>query len=207
MKPNSFLAALAATGLAWASAVVPSVVAQASHHDEPFQVWEKTIRELQAALEASETTSRELVERYVERVEAYDVEGRMLNAVRHLNGRASQIAHRLDQDRKHDRRGGPLFGIPIMLKDNIDTADQPTTAGSLALERSMPQDDAFITWKLREAGAVILGKANLTEAAPPLDGVTTVGPSVRRFAYACIAGPGSAAVPRSYVHVMVPSIS
>jgi amidase len=156
MKRNLLLAALAATGVALASAVVPSVVAQASHHDESFQVWEKTIRELQAALAATETTSRELVERYVERVEAYDVEGPRLNAVRHLNRRASQIAHRLDRDRKHDRGGGPLFGIPIMLKDNIDTADQPTTAGSLALEGSMPRNDAFITRKLREAGAAIL---------------------------------------------------
>ena len=89
-----------------------------------------------------------------------------LNAVRHLNRRASQIAHRLDRDRKHGRGRGPLFGIPIMLKDNIDTADQPTTAGSLALEGLMPRYDVFITRKLREAGScVILGKANRAPTA------------------------------------------
>jgi amidase len=134
-------------------------------HAPLFEVWEQTIPGLQAALEANETTSRDLVDAYLARIDAYDVHGPTLNALRHINRRARQTAHRLDQDRKRGRGRGPLFGIPIILKDNIDTADQPTTAGSLALQGSVPLRDAFITRTLRAAGAVILGKANLTEFA------------------------------------------
>ncbi len=135
------------------------------HHGPRFEVWEKTISELQAALEAGEVTSRELVELYGDRVDAYDGHGPRLNAIRDFNPRALQIAHRLDQDRRHGRGGGPLFGIPIIIKDNTNTDDQPTTAGSLALEGSIPLRDAFITARLRESGAIILAKANLTEFA------------------------------------------
>jgi amidase len=135
------------------------------HQQGGFEVTEASIPDLQAALEQGVVTSVELVDRYIERIEAYDHDGPNLNAIRDLNRRARHIAHRLDQERRHGRGGGPLFGIPIIIKDNINTHDQPTTAGSLALEGSFPPDDAFITRKLREAGAIILAKGNLTEFA------------------------------------------
>lgn len=151
-----------------AGAVISSVAASASEQrtqQAPFEVNEATIPQLQEALAAGDITSRELVDLYIKRIEAYDQDGPQLNSIRDLNRRARRIARQRDHARKQGRAGGPLFGIPIIIKDNIDTKDQPTTAGSLALEGSVPQDDAFITKKLREAGAIILAKANLTEFA------------------------------------------
>src|SRR5438445_4946557 len=130
-----------------------------------FEVTEASIPQLQAALEAGQVTSRDLVELYLARIAAYDRDGPRLNAIRHLNAQARQVADQRDQDRQNGTGGGPLFGIPIVVKDNINTQDQPTTAGSVALEGSVPADDAFIVKKLREAGAIILAKANLTEFA------------------------------------------
>jgi amidase len=130
-----------------------------------FEVTEKTIPQLQAALEAGEVTSSELVELYLQRIAAYDQDGPRLNAIRHLNRQAQQLADQRDQERREGKGGGPLFGIPIIVKDNINTQDQPTTAGSLALKGSLPPDDAFIVKRLQEAGAIILAKANLTEFA------------------------------------------
>jgi amidase len=128
-----------------------------------FDVVETTIPQIQAALDAGRLTCRQLVQHYLRRIQAYDQGGPYLNAIRDLNPRALQIARELDRERRHSGRRGPLHCIPVLLKDNIDTADQPTTAGSLALEGSFPLDDAFITQRLRDAGAIILGKANLTE--------------------------------------------
>jgi amidase len=152
----------------WAELAAGAVKTDASEPQQAlqdFDVTEATIPELQAALEDGVVTSRELVELYLDRIEAYDQNGPELNAIRDVNRRARQIAHRLDQERRQGRGGGPLFGIPIILKDNINTHDQPTTAGSLALEGSVPRQDAFITSQLREAGAIILAKGNLTEFA------------------------------------------
>jgi amidase len=130
-----------------------------------FEVTEASIPQLQAALAAGQVTSRELAELYLQRIAAYDQDGPRLNAIRHLNDKALQTADQRDQDRQEGRSGGPLFGIPIIIKDNINTSDQPTTAGSLALDGSIPADDAFIVKKLQEAGAIVLAKANLTEFA------------------------------------------
>src|SRR5204862_7898188 len=88
-----------------------------------------------------------------------------LNAILHLNEHALDDARAVDHERRHGGDRGPMFGIPILLKDNIDTDDQPTTAGSVALAGSIPPRDSFITNRLREAGAVIIGKATLTEFA------------------------------------------
>jgi amidase len=130
-----------------------------------FEVTDANIPQLQAALQAGQVTSRDLVELYLARIAAYDRDGPRLNAIRHVNAQARQLADQRDQDRQNGMGGGPLFGIPIIVKDNINTQDQPTTAGSAALEGSVPQDNAFIVKKLQEAGAIILGKANLTEFA------------------------------------------
>jgi len=127
-------------------------------------VEEATIGELQDALAAGKTTSTALVRAYLARIEAYDRAGPALNAVRELNPDTLAIAGRLDKAKPKQRR--PLEGIPILLKDNIATGDkQHTTAGSLALEDARAKRDATVTKRLREAGAVILGKANLTEFA------------------------------------------
>jgi amidase len=111
-------------------------------------------------------TSRSITQRYIARIEDLDRKGPTLRHVLEINPDALSIADGLDQERKSGRVRGPLHGIPILLKDNIDTADRmTTTAGSLALEGSVPLQDAFIAAKLRSAGVVLLGKANLSEWA------------------------------------------
>src|SRR3954469_15651130 len=116
------------------------------------------------ALADGQITATALTQFYLARIEAYDRDGPMLNAVRALNPDALTIAGKLDETRPSAKR--PLAGVPILLKDNIATGDkQPTTAGSLALEGARARRDATIVKLLRKAGAVILGKANLTEFA------------------------------------------
>src|SRR5881296_4494435 len=117
-------------------------------------------------MQAGRLTSLRLTERFLERVEAYDRSGPRLNAVLEVNPDAREIADALDRERASSGSRGPLHGIPIFLKDNIATADrQHTSAGSLALKDCVAPRDAFLVTKLREAGAVILGKANMTEWA------------------------------------------
>jgi amidase len=128
-----------------------------------FSALETTIPEIQAAVRAHRLTYEQLVRMYLKRIEAYDRAGPKLNSIRHLNPKALDEAR--DRDRNRAGRHGPLYGIPVLLKDNIDTFDEPTTAGSVALAKNIPPRDAFITRKLREAGAIIIGKANLTEFA------------------------------------------
>ncbi len=127
---------------------------------------ETSIADLQARMEAGTLTSRQLVGMYLERIHALDKSGPMLNSIIELNPDALQIATALDQERASGTARGPLHGIPIAIKDNIDTGDQMlTTAGSLALVDSRPLQDATVAAKLREAGAVIIAKTNLSEWA------------------------------------------
>ena len=130
-----------------------------------LQLVEASIPELQLALRSHLITSEQLVQMYLNRIAAYDDAGPLLNSFIHLNPNALEEARARDRDRIRGRSRGPLFGIPVLLKDNINTRDLPTTAGSVALEGSIPPNDAFITEKLHEAGAIILGKATLTEFA------------------------------------------
>ena len=130
-----------------------------------LQLVEATIQDLQKALQTKLVTSEQLVEMYHARMAAYEDSGPRINAYIHVNANADVDAVRVDARRHPGAVNGPLHGIPILLKDNIDTADMPTTAGSVALAGSIPPDDAFIVQKLREAGAIILGKATLTEYA------------------------------------------
>lgn len=131
-----------------------------------FEVEEKTIRELQAAMESGKVTARSLTEMYLKRIRDIDKNGPTLNSVIEINPEALDIAARLDDERKSKGPRGPMHGIPVLIKDNIDTADQMhTSAGSLALANSTPPKDAFIVQRLRNAGAVILGKTNLSEWA------------------------------------------
>ncbi len=134
--------------------------------DAAVELNESTIAELQDAMRAGRSTSRRLVEMFTRRIERLDRGGPTLRSVSEINPDAISIAEALDQERKAGRLRGPLHGIPILIKDNIDTADRMmTTAGSLALEGSIAPRDAFVVERLREAGAVILGKTNLSEWA------------------------------------------
>ena len=131
-----------------------------------FILEEKTVAELQKDMEDGKYSSRKICELYLERIKGVDqIEGG-LNSVLELNPDALSIADELDQERSAGKVRGPLHGIPIMIKDNIDTADKMmTTAGALALVGNIANKDAFIIKKLREAGAVLLGKTNLSEWA------------------------------------------
>jgi amidase len=132
----------------------------------PFDLEEMTISDLKAGLRSGDHTSVSLVEKYLARIEELNQKGPELRAVIEINPDAHAIADALDVELKEKGPRGPLHGIPILLKDNIATADRmTTTAGSLALEGSIPPRDAFIAEQLRAAGAVLLGKANLSEWA------------------------------------------
>jgi len=124
-----------------------------------------TIADLQAAFAKGTLTSEKLTGLYLARVAAYEKQGPALNAFITLNPNALAIAKSLDAERKAGKVRGPLHGIPIVLKDNYDTFDLPTTGGSQLLEGSIPPDDAYVVKKLRDAGAIILAKANLSEWA------------------------------------------
>ncbi len=127
---------------------------------------ELTIFEMQQEMSAGELSARQLTEQFLTQIEAIDRQGPRLNSVIELNPDALTIAQTLDQERAQGKMRGPLHGVPILIKDNIDTADHmTTTAGSLALEGSIPIQDAFLVAQLRQAGAVLLGKTNLSEWA------------------------------------------
>ena len=147
------------------SIVARPVVADSTLAPNSLQLVEATVADLQMALRSRLLTSEELVQKYLDRIAAYDDAGPMLNSFIHLNPNALDEARARDRERAHGQAHGPLHGIPVLLKDNIDTQDMPTTAGSVALAGSTPPDDAFIAQKLRRAGAIILGKATLTEFA------------------------------------------
>jgi amidase len=131
----------------------------------PIELDAATIADLNAAFAAGTLTSERLTQMYVARIEAYNRRGPNLRAVIMVNADAIRTARALDAERKAKGPRSPLHGIAVILKDNIDTADMPTTGGSLLLEGSIPPDDAFVVRKLRSAGAVIVGKANMSEFA------------------------------------------
>jgi amidase len=132
-----------------------------------FELEEVTIDDLQAGMKSGKYTSRTITEKYLSRIEAIDKSGPALNSVIEVNPEALAIADSLDRERKEKGARGPLHGIPLLIKDNIDTADKMmTTAGSLALVGApKPPRDSFVAAQLRKAGAVILGKTNLSEWA------------------------------------------
>ena len=140
-----------------------------------FDIMEMSIRELTAALELGTVNSQELVDRYLARIGAYDRKGPMLNAMIAINPDARATARVLDEERVAGLVRGPLHGIPVVVKDNYDTADMPTTAGTLALATSVPPDDAYQVRRLREAGAIILGKTNMHELARGITTVSSLG--------------------------------
>src|SRR5437667_4235125 len=131
-----------------------------------FELDEMTIAELQSGMTSGRYSAHSLARKYLDRIDEIDKHGPAINSVIELNPDALSVAGDLDKERKAGHVRGPLHGIPVLIKDNIDTHDRmTTTAGSLALGGSIPLQDATVAKKLREAGAVILGKTNLSEWA------------------------------------------
>jgi len=145
---------------------VASPAESAAPEVKVFELDEITITELQDGMKSGKFTARSLVEKYTARIEEIDKIGPAVNAIIEMNPDALSIADALDHERKAQGPRGPLHGVPVLIKDNIDTADRMmTTAGSLALVGSKPPKDSFVAQRLRAAGAVILGKTNLSEWA------------------------------------------
>ncbi|HEY6212323.1 MAG TPA: amidase family protein, partial [Vicinamibacterales bacterium] len=159
--------------VALALALQVSIVAQTPKTPKPplFEVFEASIADLQAAMTAGKVTSRGLVDAYLARIAAYDAAGPALNAIVIVNPHAREDADALDRERASRGARGPLHGIPVLVKDNYDTADMPTSGGTLGLATMQPKADAFMVKKLRDAGAVILGKTTMHELAA---GITTI---------------------------------
>lgn len=141
---------------------------------ELFEVHEQSIAELQAAQTAGRVTSRGLVDSYLARIQAYDQAGPRLNAIVMVNPRAREEAEALDRERLEKGPRGPLHGIPVLIKDNYDTRDMPTSGGALALAVLQPSADAFQVRKLRDAGAVILGKTTMHELASGITNISSL---------------------------------
>lgn len=162
------LGALAAAGptLVQMAAGSSALAKEGSRRRPAGDLEEVSIADLQKAMENGDLTASDLVDMYLERIDALDREGPRLRSLIETNPEAGDIAERLDREREEGRVRGPLHGIPIVLKDNIDTADRMmTTAGSVALAGTPALQDATVTARLREAGAIILAKANLSEWA------------------------------------------
>lgn len=164
------LACLAGPAPAWA---------QAAPRGRAPEVFEATIPDLQAAMARGDVTASQLVDAYLARIAAYDQQGPALNAMIRLNPRARDEAAALDAERRTRGLRGPLHGIPVILKDNFDTADLPTSGGSIALASALPPEDAFVVQKLRAAGAIILGKANMHELAAGITTISSLGGQTR----------------------------
>ena len=180
MRPAKLPArALLCAALAAAAAGCGGPRDDAAPAPPPFDVLERSIPELQAAMTDGRVTSRELVAQYLARIAAYDGRGPALNAMIAVNGRALDEAEALDRERLASGPRGPLHGIPLLVKDNFDVAGMPTTAGSIALAEWYPPDDAFQVARLREAGAVIIGKANMHELAYGMTTVSSAGGQTR----------------------------
>ncbi|NLP10375.1 amidase [bacterium] len=164
-------AGLALTALAYTACRVQERAGKSSADksapaSEEHALNEATVGFLQQKMNSGEKTSRSIVEQYLQHIEAIDRRGPALNAVIEVNPDALSIADRMDQERKAGQVRGPLHGIPVLIKDNIDTGDRMmTTAGALALNGHRAKRDAFIIARLRDAGAVLLGKTNLSEWA------------------------------------------
>src|ERR1044071_382707 len=148
-----------------AAIVVASIVTLGSALARTIEFDAATIADINAAFDAGTLTSEALTKMCLARIAAYDRKGPSLHAVMALNPKAVDEARALDAERKAKGRRSPLHGIPVVLKDNYDTFDMPTTGGSILLEGSIPSKDAFVVKKLRDAGAIILAKVNMSEFA------------------------------------------
>jgi len=169
---NSSLASLALSTLSMSAC--NTVANEKEQHEtaasddipKEFELDEATVNGLQQKMQSGELTSKAITQLYLDRIQAIDKNGPKVNSVIEVNPDALSIAEAMDKERKAGKIRGPLHGIPVLIKDNIDTADKmQTTAGALALEGNIASNDAYIVKQLRQAGAVLLGKTNLSEWA------------------------------------------
>jgi amidase len=183
---RTILKAVGVTGIATVFSAPAVAESGGDGHDSPFDVIEATITDIHAALINEQATIREIVQQYLDRIEAYDDE---VKAILSINPNALECADELDEKLERGELIGPLHGIPTILKDNQDTGDMPTTGAAVTLEDSMPPDDAFVVKKVREAGAIVLAKANLHEIAGGGTTVSSLGGQTRN-PYALNRTPG-----------------
>lgn len=172
MNRRNFLKNSSAAGLVTTLGISSTLAAStiidkdSANYLDHFELNEVTIQQLQEQMRKGKLSSKSLTKLYLKRIEEIDKNGIKLNSVIEINPDALEIASKLDQERKEGKLRGPLHGIPVLIKDNINTADKmQTTAGALALEGNIATEDAYIVKKLRDAGAVLLGKTNLSEWA------------------------------------------
>jgi Asp-tRNA(Asn)/Glu-tRNA(Gln) amidotransferase A subunit family amidase len=150
----------------------------------PFQIDETTIAQIESALRAGSLTCRSLVEQYLQRIDAHDKKGAALNAIVMVNPDALKNADDLDRRYRQSGPVGPMHCVPVLVKDNYETVDMPTTAGSLSLKGMTTGKDAFIVKRLRDAGAVMLAKSNMAEFAfSPVETVNSILPGYTRNPY------------------------
>src|SRR6195256_5250233 len=159
--------------------------------DRSFHLMETSIATIHQAMQAGTLTCHNLVQQYLDRIHAYDQQGPAINSMLYINPASLEQADAFDQDFQRTHKLKPLGCIPIVLKDNFDTADMPTTAGALTLKGAQPEKDAFAVKRLREAGAIILGKANLQEFASGGISVSSLGGQVKN-PYDLTRTPGGA---------------
>ena len=158
-----------------AIALAVMTCAAVSAQDTTLDLLTASVADIQNAVDTGALTYERLVGEYVARIERFDRQGPRLRAVLSVNPKAAEIARGLDEERRTRGRRSPLHGIPIAVKDNIDTVDMPTTGGSLVFRGSFPRRDAAVVERLRRAGAIIFLKTNLDEFAASSMGVSSVG--------------------------------
>jgi Asp-tRNA(Asn)/Glu-tRNA(Gln) amidotransferase A subunit family amidase len=160
-------------------------VASICEAQQPFRVEETTIAEIHAAMRAGTLTCRGLVEQYLRRIDAYDKSGPAINAIVVVNPGALRVADSLDRRFAREGITGPLHCIPVIVKDNFETVDLPTTAGSLSLQGFVSNKDAFQVRRIREAGAIVIAKSNMAEFAfSPYETVSSILPGYTKNPYA-----------------------
>jgi amidase len=165
--------------------IATSARAQRTGAPQPFDVTETTIADIHAAMSAGTLTCRELVSAYLRRIEAYDRNGPALNAIIVVNSAALAVADSLDRSARTTASMGPLHCIPVIVKDNFETKDLATTAGSLSLQGMIPRQDAFMVQRIRAAGAIVLAKSNMAEFAfTPFETVSSILPGYTKNPYA-----------------------
>src|ERR1700716_2281606 len=147
--------------------------------DRSFHLMETSIATIHQAMQTGTLTCHDLVQQYLDRIQAYDQQGPAIHSMLYINPASLEQADAMDREFKQSHKLKPLGCIPIVLKDNFDTADMPTTAGALTLKGAQPEKDAFAVTQLRQAGALILGKANLQEFASGGISVSSLGGQVK----------------------------
>jgi len=165
-------------------ALFVSAIALSAQPPPPFRLDEATIAQIETAIRGGSLTCRSLVEQYLQRIDANDKKGAALNAIVQVNGDALRIADDLDRRARQSGPVGPMHCVPVLVKDNYETVDMPTTAGSLSLKGMMTGKDAFVVKRLRDAGAVMIAKSNMAEFAfSPVETVNSILPGYTRNPY------------------------